>query len=232
MTRSRSRRVGLRDIERTCRSTPTPPTGWPPSTRGRRLGGRQARRRRHPRLRRPLAQYLDSPPVHPGHPDIPLTVQHLVTHTSGIRDGSTTPTSCRPATRAFPTYRRGGVLDPGGEFYTGNMWGRRSGRMVPIRQPQLRRAGHGHEGATGMRFDEIMKRTSLARSASTPGTGCGSGRDQRPRRALPAIQWQLGPKPTIRGRDARRPRLVRLPARHQRRLFLASRADCGSALKT
>ena len=107
----------------------------------------------------PLAQYLDSPPVHPGHPDIPLTVHHLLTHTSGIRDGSGYSDFLSASYAGIPDVPTlGSVLDPGGEFHSSNMWG----TFAPGEWYQYANLNFGvlatvMEGATGMRFDEIME---------------------------------------------------------------------------
>jgi len=107
----------------------------------------------------PLAQYLDSPPVHPGYPDTPLTVHHLLTHTSGIRDGSGYSDFLSASYTAIPNVPAlGSVLDPGGEFHTGDMWG----SSAPGEWYQYANLNFGvlatvMEGATGMRFDEVME---------------------------------------------------------------------------
>ena len=107
----------------------------------------------------PLAQYLDSPPIHPGYPEIPLTVNHLLTHTSGIRDGSGYSDFLSASYTGIPDVPAlGSVLDPGGEFYTENMWG----TSVPGEWYQYANLNFGvlatvMEGATGMRFDEMME---------------------------------------------------------------------------
>jgi CubicO group peptidase (beta-lactamase class C family) len=107
----------------------------------------------------PLGNYFDSPPVHPGHPDVPLTVHHLLTHTSGIRDGSGYGEFLSASYSSIPEVPQlGTVLEPGGDFYTANMWG----TAAPGSWFQYANLNFGvlatvMEAATGVRFDQILE---------------------------------------------------------------------------
>ena len=82
-----------------------------------------------------------------------------MTHTSGSRDGSGYSDFLSASYASVPDVPSlGSVLDPGGEFYTGNMWG----TSAPGEWYQYANLNFGvlatvMEGATGMRFDEIME---------------------------------------------------------------------------
>ena len=103
----------------------------------------------------PLSSYLDSPPVHPGHPDVPLTVNHLLTHTSGIRDGSGYGPFLSASYADIPNVPQlGDVLSEDGEHYTTDMWG----NGAPGTWFQYANLNYGvlatvMEAATGIRFD-------------------------------------------------------------------------------
>mgnify|MGYP002620284821 CR=1 FL=1 len=106
----------------------------------------------------PLSAYLDSPPVHPGHPNVPLTVQHLLTHTSGIRDGDGYGDFLSASYASIPAVPAlSEVLSEDGTFYTTNMWG----TSAPGEWFQYANLNFGvlatvMEAATGMRFDLLM----------------------------------------------------------------------------
>lgn len=106
----------------------------------------------------PLAQHLDTPPVHPLHPEVPLTARHLLTHTSGLRDGSGYSDFLAATYNALPTPPPlGAVLEEGGAFFTADMWG----TSAPGEWFQYANLNFGvlatvMEAATGMRFDELM----------------------------------------------------------------------------
>ena len=106
----------------------------------------------------PLASYLDAPPVHPGHPDVPLTVQHLLTHTSGIRDGDGYGDFLSASYASIPDVPAlDEVLAEGGAYHTANMWG----TSEPGAWFQYANLNYGvlatvMEAATGMRFDLLM----------------------------------------------------------------------------
>ena len=107
----------------------------------------------------PLGNYLDAPPVHPNHPDDAITLNHLLTHTSGIRDGSGYGAFLSASYADIPSVPTlNSVLDPGGEFHTSDMWG----SAAPGEWFQYANLNFGvlatvMEAATGMRFDHIME---------------------------------------------------------------------------
>ena len=107
----------------------------------------------------PLGNYLDSPPVHPGHPDLPLTVHHLLTHTSGIRDGSGYGDFLSASYGSIPDVPQlGTVLEPGGEFHTANMWGSAEpGAWFQYANLNFGVLATVMEAATGTRFDQILE---------------------------------------------------------------------------
>lgn len=107
----------------------------------------------------PLGNYLDSPPIHPDHPDDAITVNHLLTHTSGIRDGSGYGDFLSASCSGIPDMPElGAVLDPGGEFHTTDMWGNASpGGWFQYANLNFGVLATVMEAATGMRFDQIME---------------------------------------------------------------------------
>ena len=112
----------------------------------------------------PLSDYMDSPPSHPGHPDIPLTVDHLLSHTSGIRDGSGYGDFLSESYANLPNVPAlSDVLAPGGAHYTDNMWG----SAAPGTWFQYANLNFGvlatvMEAATGQRFDLLMEELLFA----------------------------------------------------------------------
>lgn len=107
----------------------------------------------------PLSSYLDTPPVHPGHPDVPLTVNHLLTHTSGIRDGSGYGPFLSASYADIPSVPQlADVLSESGEHYTADMWG----NGAPGSWFQYANLNYGvlatvMEAATGIRFDLLAE---------------------------------------------------------------------------
>ena len=107
----------------------------------------------------PLGNYLDAPPIHPNHPNEAITLNHLLTHTSGIRDGSGYGDFLSASYSNIPNVPTlNSVLDPGGEFHTPDMWG----SAAPGEWFQYANLNFGvlatvMEAATGMRFDHIME---------------------------------------------------------------------------
>ena len=110
-------------------------------------------------LSAPLGQYLEDPPFHPSHPDVVLTVRHLLTHTSGIRDGSGYSDFLSASYNGIPDVPSlSSVLQPGGAYYTANMWGTAEpGAYFTYANLNFGVLATVMEAATGMRFDLLME---------------------------------------------------------------------------
>lgn len=107
----------------------------------------------------PLSAYLDTPPQHPGHPAINITVEQLLSHTSGIRDGTGYGdflTATYASAPDAPLLEE--VLSPNGAYYSSNMWG----PQAPGAHFQYANLNFGvlatvMEAATGWRFDQLFQ---------------------------------------------------------------------------
>lgn len=110
-------------------------------------------------LSAPLGLYLEDPPFHPSHPEVALTVRHLLTHTSGIRDGSGYSDFLSASYNEIPDVPSlSSVLQTGGAYYTSDMWG----AAEPGAYFQYANLNFGvlatvMEAATGLRFDQLME---------------------------------------------------------------------------
>ena len=107
----------------------------------------------------PIGSLLEDPPYNPAHPDQDLTMRHLLTHTSGIRDGTgygdflSATYSMAPD---VPTLNS--VLDSGGPYHTDNMWGDAPpGQWFQYANLNFGVAATVMEAAAGMRFDLLMQ---------------------------------------------------------------------------
>lgn len=107
----------------------------------------------------PLSAYLDTPPVHPEHPDVDVTVGHLLTHTSGIRDGSGYGAFLSASyTDAPDVPPLQDVLQAGGAFYTTDMWGTQApGTWFQYANLNFGVLATVLEAASGTRFDALFQ---------------------------------------------------------------------------
>lgn len=111
----------------------------------------------------PIGQYLEDPPFHPAHPDIPVTFRHLMTHTSGIRDGSGYSDFLSDTYSEIPDVPLlSSVLGEGGPYYTTNMWGSPApGTWFQYANLNFGVAATVMEAATGTRFDLLVREMLL-----------------------------------------------------------------------
>ena len=107
----------------------------------------------------PIGDVFEDPPFHPDHPETPLTLRHLLTHTSGIRDGDGYGTFLSDTYSAIPDVPSlSSVLGEGGAYYTANMWGTQEpGTYFQYANLNFGVAATVLEGATGVRFDILME---------------------------------------------------------------------------
>ena len=106
----------------------------------------------------PIGSYLEDPPFHPAHPDVEITLRHLLTHTSGIRDGQGYGDFLSDTYADIPDVPMlSSVLGEGGPHYTTDMWGSPSpGTWFQYANLNYGVAATVLEAATGMRFDLLM----------------------------------------------------------------------------
>ena len=106
----------------------------------------------------PIGDVFEDPPFHPDHPETPLTLRHLLTHTSGIRDGDGYGTFLSDTYSAIPDVPSlSSVLGEGGAYYTANMWG------TQVYTKESMRGGiseltnkNQNQGEGGLSFDYAM----------------------------------------------------------------------------
>ena len=105
-----------------------------------------------------IGQYLEDEPFHPAHPTIAITLRHLLTHTSGIRDGSGYSGFLTETYAALPSAPAlSAVLGEGGTFYTTDMWGSAApGEYFHYANLNFGVLATVLEAASGMRFDQLM----------------------------------------------------------------------------
>lgn len=102
--------------------------------------------------------YLGWELVHPGATDSPVTVSDLLSHRSGLRDGSGYSAFLAETYAAGPDAPDiSELVDPEGDYYTGDMWG----STPPGTYFQYANVNYGVlatvlEAATGTRFDLLM----------------------------------------------------------------------------
>ena len=95
--------------------------------------------------------------VHPAHPDQAVTVRHLLTHTSGLRDGSGYSDFLASTYEGTTIPPISALLSPDGNAYTPDMWS----SDVPGTTFGYANVNYGllataMEAVSGMRFDELM----------------------------------------------------------------------------
>lgn len=106
----------------------------------------------------PIGHYLEDPPFHPAHPNLEITMGQLLTHRSGIRDGTGYSDFLNDTYASIPEVPvLTSVLNEGGSHYTSDMWG----ASPPGEWFQYANLNYGVaatilESATGMRFDLLM----------------------------------------------------------------------------
>ncbi len=107
----------------------------------------------------PIGNVLEAPPFHPNYPETPLTLRHLLTHTSGIRDGDGYGTFLSDTYSAIPDVPSlSSVLGEGGAYHTANMWGpQEPGTYFQYANLNFGVAATVLEAATGVRFDVLME---------------------------------------------------------------------------
>jgi CubicO group peptidase (beta-lactamase class C family) len=107
----------------------------------------------------PLGAYLEDPPFHPDFPNDALTLRHLLTHTSGIRDGEGYGPFLSDAYDGIPNVPSlSSVLGEGGPHYTPDMWGAGApGTYFQYANLNFGVAATVLEAATGTRFDLLME---------------------------------------------------------------------------
>ncbi|MDA0904195.1 MAG: serine hydrolase [Bacteroidetes bacterium] len=104
---------------------------------------------------------LDHPIIHPNHPNIPITPRMLLSHTSGLRDGSgynawLQATYNSPNGAALPSVDD--LLSEGQTMYTSDMWGAQSpGSYFVYANINFGLLATVMEAVTGDRFDLWMK---------------------------------------------------------------------------
>lgn len=105
-----------------------------------------------------LGQYLEDPPFHPQYENTPLTLRHLLTHTSGIRDGSGYSAFLSATYSGIPEVPAlSAVLATDGPFYSADMWGNAGpGAYFQYANLNFGVAATVMEAATGLRFDQLM----------------------------------------------------------------------------
>lgn len=106
----------------------------------------------------PIGYHLEDPPFHPAHPEVEITLRHLLTHTSGIRDGQGYGDFLADTYSAIPDVPLlSSVLGEGGPHHTNDMWGSPApGAWFQYANLNYGVAATVLEAATGMRFDLLM----------------------------------------------------------------------------
>ena len=109
-----------------------------------------------------ISTYLGFTVRNPNHPTIPITFRMLLSHTSSLQDG-TGYTSFLNATYAQnPIPNMSSVLQPGGSFYTTNMWRTEiPGSYFTYSNLNFGLIGTLIEKISNQRFDVFMKNEIL-----------------------------------------------------------------------
>ena len=112
-----------------------------------------------------LSTTLTTPVFHPQHPSTPLTPRMLLSHTSGLRDGSgysdfLSSTYNAPSGSEIPTISE--ALDPSGTYYTTDMWGTEPGTHFAYSNLNFGLLATVMEAVTQTRFDVWMRNEVFA----------------------------------------------------------------------
>lgn len=105
---------------------------------------------------------LDEDLVHPSFPNVAITPRMLLTHTSGLRDGTgygtwLNDTYASADGAAIPSLA--GLLHPDGPWHTLDMWGTEPGTYFAYANVNFGTLATVMEAVTGVRFDVWMKAT-------------------------------------------------------------------------
>ena len=112
-----------------------------------------------------LSTTLSAPVLHPQHPSTPLTPRMLLSHTSGLRDGSgysefLSSTYNASSGSDIPTVLD--VLSPTGAHYTADMWGTEPGTYFAYANLNFGLLATVMEAVTQTRFDVWMRNEVFA----------------------------------------------------------------------
>ena len=112
-----------------------------------------------------LGTTLTTPVLHPQYPSTPLTPRMLLSHTSGLRDGSgysdfLSSTYNAASGSEIPTILE--ALDPSGTYYTADMWGTEPGTYFAYSNLNFGLLATVMEAVTQVRFDVWMRNEVFA----------------------------------------------------------------------
>ncbi len=125
---------------------------------------------------------------HPAFPDHPITVRHLLSHTSGLRNGPSYPV---PAGHDLAE-----AFEPGGRHFDGGAWfgpaEHAPGRWFAYADVNFCLIAQMLEAVTGERFDHYMSRTVLAPLGLDAGYNWSGVSAAKRARAARALRWNEG----------------------------------------
>ena len=125
---------------------------------------------------------------HPAFPDQPITVRHLLSHTSGLRNGPSYPVPAGHDLRE--------AFEPGGRHFDGGAWfgppQHPPGRWFAYADVNFCLIAQMLEAVTGERFDRYMTRTVLAPLGLDAGYNWSGVSAAKRARAAPALRWLDG----------------------------------------